>query len=328
MNMTTIPRRRFLSLAGATLALPAVSRVAYAQAYPNRPIRLIVGFVTGGGQSIVAHMIGQSLSERLGQPVVIENRPGAGGNIGAESVIRSAPDGYTFLLCGSPNSINATLYTKLSFDFAQDITPVADIMHVPLIMEVNPDLPAKNVAEFIAYAKANPGKINFGSAGIGSPQHAAGELFKMMTGVALQHVPYRGTAPALTDLLAGQVQVMFDPTTSSIGHVQSGKVRALAVTSMQRAAVLPDTPTVADTVPDYEASSWYGICGPKGLSADIVARLNKEVNASLGEERIKARIVELGGYATPGTSSDFAKSLANEIDKWGKVIKFSGARVD
>ena len=273
-------------------------------------------------------MIGQSLSERLGQPVVIENRPGAGGNIGAESVIRSAPDGYTFLLCGSPNSINATLYTKLSFNFAQDITPVADIMHVPLIMEVNPDLPAKNVAEFIAYAKANPGKINFGSAGIGSPQHAAGELFKMMTGVALQHVPYRGTAPALTDLLAGQVQVMFDPTTSSIGHVQSGKVRALAVTSMQRAAVLPDTPTVADTVPDYEASSWYGICGPKGLSADIVARLNKEVNASLGEERIKARIVELGGYATPGTSSDFAKSLDNEIDKWGKVIKFSGARVD
>jgi tripartite-type tricarboxylate transporter receptor subunit TctC len=328
VNMTTIPRRRFLSLAGATLALPAVSRVAYAQAYPNRPIRLIVGFVAGGGQSIVAHMIGQSLSERLGQPVVIDNRPGAGGNIGAESVIRSPPDGYTLLLCGSPNSINATLYTKLTFDFAQDVTPVADIMHVPLIMEVNPDLPAKNVAEFIAYAKANPGKINYGSAGIGSPQHAAGELFKMMTGVALQHVPYRGTAPALTDLLAGQVQVMFDPTTSSIGHVQSGKVRALAVTSMQRAAVLPDTPAVADTVPGYEASSWYGICGPKGLSADIVARLNKEVNASLGEERIKARIVELGGYATPGTSSDFAKSLADEIDKWGKVIKFSGARVD
>ena len=326
--MTTIPRRRFLSLAGAALALPAASRVGYAQAYPNRPIRLIVGFVAGGGQSIVAHMIGQSLSERLGQPIVIENRPGAGGNIGAESVIRSAPDGYTFLLCGSPNSINATLYTKLSFNFAQDITPVADIMHVPLIMEVNPDLPAKNVAEFIAYAKANPGKINFGSAGIGSPQHAAGELFKMMTGVALQHVPYRGTAPALTDLLAGQVQVMFDPTTSSIGHVQSGKVRALAVTSMQRAAVLPDTPTVADTVPGYEASSWYGICGPKGLSADIVARINKEVNAILGEGRIKARIVELGGYATPGTSSNFANSLASEIDKWGKVIKFSGARVD
>jgi tripartite-type tricarboxylate transporter receptor subunit TctC len=326
--MTTVSRRRFLSLAGAALALPAVSRVAYAQAYPNRPIRLIVGFVAGGGQSIVAHLIGQSLSERLGQPVVIENRPGAGGNIGAESVIRSTPDGYTLLLCGSPNSINAPLYTNLSFDFAQDITPIADIMHVPLIMEVNLNLPAKNVAEFIAYSKANPGKINFGSAGIGSPQHAAGELFKMMTGVALQHVPYRGTAPALTDLLAGQVQVMFDPTTSSIGHVQSGKVRALAVTSMQRATVLPDTPTVADTVPDYEASSWYGICGPKGVSADIVARLNKGVNASLGEERVKARIVELGGYATPGTSSDFGKSLANEIDKWGKVIKFSGARVD
>ena len=326
--MTTIPRRRFLSLAGTALALPAASRVGYAQAYPNRPIRLIVGFVAGGGQSIVAHLIGQSLSERLGQPIVIENRPGAGGNIGAESVIRSAADGYTFLLCGSPNSINATLYTKLSFNFAQDITPVADIMHVPLIMEVNPDLPAKNVAEFIAYAKANPGKINFGSAGIGSPQHAAGELFKLMTGVALQHVPYRGTAPALTDLLAGQVQVMFDPTTSSIGHVQSGKVRALAVTSMQRAAVLPDIPTVADTVPGYEASSWYGICGPKGLSAEIVARINKEVNAILGEGRIKARIVELGGYATPGTSSNFANSLASEIDKWGKVIKFSGARMD
>ena len=326
--MTTIPRRRFLSLAGASLALPAASRVGYAQGYPSRPIRLIVGFVAGGGQSIVAHIIGQSLSERLGQPIVIENRPGAGGNIGAELAIRSAPDGYTFLLCGSPNSINATLYTKLSFNFAQDITPVADIMHVPLIMEVNPDLPVKNVAEFIAYAKAHPDKLNFGSAGIGSPQHAAGELFKLMTGVALQHVPYRGTAPALTDLLAGQVQVMFDPTTSSIGHVQSGKVRALAVTSMQRAAVLPDTPTVADTVPGYEASSWYGLCGPKGLSAEIVARINKEVNAILGEGRIKGRIVELGGYATPGTSSNFANSLASEIDKWGKVIKFSGARVD
>jgi tripartite-type tricarboxylate transporter receptor subunit TctC len=301
-------------------------RLARAQSYPARPVRWIVGFAAGGPQDIVARLLAQQLSERLGQQFVIENRAGAGGNIGTEAVVRSPADGYTMLMIGPSATINATLYDNLSFVFLRDIAPVASIIRTSNVMEVHPSFPAKTVPEFIAYAKANPSKINMASAGSGSSQHMAGELFKMMAGIEMVHVPYRGAAPALTDLLAGQVQVMFDNLTSSVEHVRGGRLRGLAVTTAARSEALPDLPIVGDFVPGYEASGIYGIGVPKDTPLDIVDKLNREINAALSDPRIKARLADLGGLILSGTSTDFAKVLAEEVEKWGKVVKFSGAK--
>jgi tripartite-type tricarboxylate transporter receptor subunit TctC len=321
-----VPRRHFLQLAAGAAVLPAMPRLARAQAYPARPVRWIVGFAAGGPQDIVARLLAQSLSERLGQQFVIENRAGAGGNIGTEAVVRSPADGYTMLMIGPSATINATLYDNLSFVFLRDIAPVASIIRTSNVMEVHPSFPAKTVPEFIAYAKANPSKINMASAGSGSSQHMAGELFKMMAGIDMVHVPYRGAAPALTDLLAGQVQVMFDNMTSSVEHVRAGRLRGLAVTTAARSEALPDLPIVGDFVPGYEASGIYGIGVPKDTPPDIVDKLNREINAALSDPRIKARLADLGGLILSGTSADFAKVLAEEVEKWGKVVKFSGAK--
>jgi tripartite-type tricarboxylate transporter receptor subunit TctC len=320
------PRRHFLQLAAGAAVLPAMPRLARAQSYPSRPVRWIVGFAAGGPQDIVARLLAQYLSERLGQQFVIENRSGAGGNIGTEAVVRAAPDGYTMLMIGPSATINATLYDNLSFVFLRDIAPVASIMRTSNVMEVHPSFPAKTVAEFIAYAKANPGKINYASAGSGSSQHMAGELFKMMAGIDMVHVPYRGAAPALTDLLAGQVQTMFDNMTSSVEHVRSGRLRGLAVTTAARSEALPDLPIVGDFVPGYEASGIYGIGLPKDTAPDIVDKLNREINASINDPKIKARLSDFGGLILSGTSADFRKVLAEEVEKWGKVVKFSGAK--
>jgi tripartite-type tricarboxylate transporter receptor subunit TctC len=318
-----LPRRKFLQLAAGAAALPALSRIARAQAYPTRPVHIIVGFAPGGATDIMARLIGQWLSERLGQPFVIENRPGANGNIGTEAVVRGAPDGYTLLLISPPHAINATLYDKLSFNFIRDIAPVAGIHREPDVMKVNPSVPVKTVPEFIAYAKANPGKINFASGGNGSPSHVSGELFKMMTGVNLVHVPYRGAGPALVDLLGGQVQVNFSTMSSSIEYVRAGKLRALAVTTPTRSPVLPDVPTVAEFVPGYESSYWTGVGAPKNTPAEIVDKLNKEINAALADPKIKARLLDLGGTPMPMTPTDFGKLIAEETEKWGKVVKFA-----
>jgi tripartite-type tricarboxylate transporter receptor subunit TctC len=323
-----LPRRKFMHLAVGTAVLPAISRFAWAQAYPTRPVHLIVGFAAGGPQDIVMRLIGQWLSERLGQSFIIENRPGAGGNVGAEAVVHADPDGYTLLSVSSPNAINATLYTNLNFNFIRDIAPVASIMRVPLVMEVNPSVPVKTVPEFIAYAKANPGKISYASAGIGTPQHVSAEMFKLMTGVEMVHVPYRGAAPALQDLIGGQVQVMIDTTPASMQHIKSGRVRPLAVTTAMRADVLPDLPTVADFVPGYEATSWFGIGAPKKTPEEIIEKLNKEINAALADPRIKTRLVDLGGTVLPGSPAEFGKLIAAETEKWAKVVKFSGAKPD
>jgi tripartite-type tricarboxylate transporter receptor subunit TctC len=320
------PRRHFLHLAAGAAVLPAMPRLARAQSYPARPVRWIVGFAAGGPQDIVARLLAQQLSERLGQQFVIENRAGAGGNIGTEAVVRSPADGYTMLMIGPSATINATLYDNLSFVFLRDIAPVASIIRTSNVMEVHPSFPAKTVPEFIAYAKANPSKINMASAGSGSSQHMAGELFKMMAGIEMVHVPYRGAAPALTDLLAGQVQVMFDNLTSSVEHVRGGRLRGLAVTTAARSEALPDLPIVGDFVPGYEASGIYGIGVPKDTPPDIVDKLNREINAALSDPRIKARLADLGGLILSGTSADFAKVLAEEVEKWGKVVKFSGAK--
>src|SRR3954447_19267738 len=320
------PRRQFLHLAAGAALAPALPRLARAQAYPARPVRWIVGFAAGGPQDIVARLLAQQLSERLGQQFVIENRAGAGGNIGTEAVVRSPADGYTMLMIGPSATINATLYDNLSFVFLRDIAPVASIIRTSNVMEVHPSFPAKTVPEFIAYAKANPGKINMASAGSGSSQHMAGELFKMMAGIDMVHVPYRGAAPALTDLLAGQVQSMFDNMTSSVEHVRGGRLRGLAVTTAARSEALPDLPIVGDFVPGYEASGIYGIGVPKDTLPDIVDKLNREINAALSDPRIKARLADLGGLILSGTSADFAKVLAEEVEKWGKVVKFSGAK--
>jgi tripartite-type tricarboxylate transporter receptor subunit TctC len=321
-----VPRRHFLQLAAGAAFAPTLPRLARAQAYPARPVRWIVGFAAGGPQDIVARLLAQQLSERLGQQFVIENRAGAGGNIGTEAVVRSPADGYTMLMIGPSATINATLYDNLSFVFLRDIAPVASIIRTSNVMEVHPSFPAKSVPEFIAYAKANPGKINMASAGSGSSQHMAGELFKMMAGVDMVHVPYRGAAPALTDLLAGQVQVMFDNMTSSVEHVRGGRVRGLAVTTAARSEALPDLPIVGDFVPGYEASGIYGIGVPKDTPPDIVDKLNREINAALADPKIKARLADLGGLILSGSSADFAKVLAEEVEKWGKVVKFSGAK--
>jgi tripartite-type tricarboxylate transporter receptor subunit TctC len=319
-------RRRFLQLATSAATLPALARVALAQAYPSRPVRLVVGFAAGGTQDVIARPIGQWLSERLGQQVVIENRPGASSNIAAEAVAKAPPDGYTLFMIGPNNAINASVYDKLSFDIIRDFAPVAGIMRVPNVMEVNPNVPAKTVPEFIAYAKANPGKINFASGGVGTSVHVSGELFKMMTGVTMQHVPYRGAGPALTDLLAGQVQVMFDNLPSSVAHIKAGKLRALAVTTSERSEALPDVPTVGDFVPGYEASAFFGISAPKGTPPDVIARLNREINAILADPKAKARLAAMGGTVLPGPPAVFGKLIADETEKWAKVVRFAGIK--
>jgi tripartite-type tricarboxylate transporter receptor subunit TctC len=323
-----LPRRQFLHLAAGAVALPALSRLASAQTYPSRPVRLIVGYAPGGGTDIAARLIGQWLSERLGQPFVIENRSGAGGNIGTETAVRAPPDGYTLLLVSLANATNATLYDKLNYNFIRDIAPVAGIIRVPNVMEVNPAVPVKTVPEFISYAKANPGKVNMASAGNGSPPHVAGELFKMMAGVNMQHVPYRGGGAALADLLGGQVQVTFESTSSSIEYIRSGRLRALAVTTSTRSEALPDIPTLSDFVPGYEASSWYGIGAPKNTPADIIDKLNKEINAGLADPMIKARFADLGGMALSGSPADFGKLIAGETQKWSKVIRAANITVE
>jgi tripartite-type tricarboxylate transporter receptor subunit TctC len=316
-----LPRRNFLHLAAGAAALPAVPRLAWTQAYPTRPVRLVIGAPPGGGHDIFARLMGQWLSERLGQPFVIDNRPGGSENIATEAVVRSSPDGYTILLVTSTNAINTTLYEKLSFNFNRDIAPVAGITRVPEVMVVNLSVPAKTVPEFIAYAKANPSKLNMASGGIGTPSHMAGELFKMMTGVDTVHVPYRGVAPALTDLISGQVQVMFGGLASSIGHIKADRLRALAVSTATRSDALPDIPTVGEFLPGYEGSIWYGLGAPKATPAEIVDKLNKEVNAALDDPKMKTRLADLGGTPLPGSPVQFGKLIAEETEKWGKVIR-------
>jgi tripartite-type tricarboxylate transporter receptor subunit TctC len=321
-------RRRFLHLAAGAAALPFAPSIARAQAYPSRPVRLVVGFPPGGPTDIAARPMGQWLSERLGQQFVIENRPGAGSNIGTEAVVRAPPDGYTLLLAYSSNAINATLYDRLNFNFIRDIAPVASISRETTVMVVNPSFPAKTVPEFVAYAKANSGKINFASGGNGTPPHVVGELFKMMAGVNLIHVPYRGGAPAVTDLLGGQVQVMFASPSISIEHVRAGKLRALAVTTATRSGALPDVPTVGDFLSGFEASVWLGIGAPKNTPAEIIDKLNKEINAGLAEPKIRARFADLGSTVLPGSPSDFGKLIADETEKWGKVIRAANIKPD
>ena len=321
-----LSRRTFLHLAAGAAAIPAGSRFAWAQTYPTRPVRLIVRTPPGGPQDILARLIGQWLSERLGQPFIIESRPGAGTNIGTEAVVKAPPDGYTLLLINAASAINATLYDKLNFNFMRDIAPIAGITREPLVMQVNPSVPAKTVPEFIAYAKANPGKLNMASGGNGAPSHIAGELFKMMTGVNMVHVPYRGAAPALTDLLGGQVQVYFGPMPASIEHIKAGKLRALAVTTATRSDVLPDVPTVGEFLPEYEASTWYGIGAPKNTPVEIIEKLNKEINAALADPKMKARLADLGGTVFSGSPANFGKFIADETEKWAGVVKFAGLK--
>src|SRR6266853_944092 len=322
------PRRRFLQLAGIAAAASALPRPGLALDYPTRPVRFVVGFPAGGKQDIMARLLGQWLSERLGQPFLVETRSGASGNIGAEAVINSPPDGYTMLLVGSPNAINATLYEKLNFVFLRDIAPVASIGRAPLIMEVHPSVPVKTLPEFIAYAKANPGKINYASAGMGTPQHVSAELLKILTGINMVHVPYRGAAPALIDMLAGQVQVMIDPLPASIEHIRSGSLRPLAVTTPTRFPALPDLPTVNEFIPGFVADTWYGAGVPAKTPAEIIDKLNREINASLADPKMKARIAELGATVLTGSPADFGRMIAEETEKWGKVVKASGAKAE
>src|ERR1043166_1074846 len=321
-------RRQFLHLAAGAAALPFAPHVARAQAYPTRPVRIIAGFAPGGSVDIVARLIGQWLTERLGQTVLVENRPGGTSNVATEGVVKAPADGHTLLLVSSANFINATLYDKLTFNFIRDIAPVANVIKICNVVEVNPSLPVKSIPEFIAYAKTNPGKINFGTGGTGTSQHVSGELFKMMTGVHLVHVPYRGSAPMLTDLLGGQVQAAFDNMPSSIEHIRAGKLRALAVTTSARSEALPDIPIVADFVPGYEASAWFGASVPKGTPAEIIDKLNKEINAALNDPGIRRKIAEMGGMLMPGSPADFGKVVADETEKWAKVVKFSGAKAN
>jgi tripartite-type tricarboxylate transporter receptor subunit TctC len=319
-----IPRRAFLHLAAGIPALPALARIAWAQAYPARPARIVVGFPGGTSSDITARLTGQWLSERLGQQFIVENRPGAGTNMAAESVARASPDGYSLLWVTQTNAINASIYATLNFDFIRDIQAVASIIRVAPVMMVHPSVPAKTVPELIAYAKANPGKINMSSPGIGSVNHVAGELFKMMTGVDLVHVPYRGSQ--FPDLLSGQVQITFNPLPASLEFIRSGKLRALAVTSAMRQEVLPEVPTVAEFVPGYEATAWFGIGVPKATPADIVGKLNREINAGLADPKLRARLIDLGGEPLAGSPDDFGKYIAAETEKWAKVTKFAGIK--
>jgi tripartite-type tricarboxylate transporter receptor subunit TctC len=327
-NMKLPHRRQFLHLAAGAAALPVASRFALAQAYPARPVRILVGFAAGGNFDILARLIGQWLSDQLHQPVIVENRPGASSNLATEAVIRAPADGYTLLLGGAVNAVNATLYEKLSFNFISDVAPVAGVSRFPNVMTVGASFPAKTVPEFIAYAKANPGKISQGSSGNGTTQHLAGALFKMMTGVNFVHVPYRGASQALTDLLSGQVQVLFEPLPPSMQHIKSGTLRALAVTTATRSEALPDVPTVSEFVPGYEASGWSGVCAPKNTPTDIINRLNKEINAGLADPKTKARLADLGATTLAGSSADFGKLIADETEKWGKAIRAANIKAD
>jgi tripartite-type tricarboxylate transporter receptor subunit TctC len=322
------PRRRFLHLAAGAAALPVMSRITWAQSYPTRPVRIVVGFPAGGGSDIVARLMGQWLSERLGQQFIVENKAGAGTNIGTEAVVRATPDGYTLLVATDANAINASFYQKLNFNFIHDIAPVAGLIRQPLVMEVNPSIPAKTVPEFIAYAKANPGKISMASFGTGSSSHVAGELFKMTTGVDMLHVPYRGTAPALTDLLGGQVQVMFGSIVGSIEYIKAGKLRALAVTSSTRSEALPDIPTVGEAVPGYEASAFFGVGAPRNMPAEIIDKLNKEINLGLADPKLKARLADLGGIPLVLSPTEFGRLIADEAEKWGKVVRAVNIKAD
>jgi tripartite-type tricarboxylate transporter receptor subunit TctC len=316
-----LPRRQFLHLAAGAAALPAVSRIAWAQTYPTRPVRIIVGFPPGGGSDILARLMGQWLSERLGQPFIIDNRPGAGSNIATEAVVRAAADGYTLLLVTGANAVNATLYEKLNFNFIRDIAPVAGIMRTSNVVVVHPSLPAKTIPEFITHAKTNPGRISMASPGIGTVSHMSGELFKMMTGVNMVHVPYRGDAPAVTDLISGPVQVMFSNTVSSIEHIRAGRLRALAVTTATRSDALPDVPTVGEFVQGYEASAWWGFGAPKNAPKEIIDKLNQEINAGLAHPKIKTRLADLGGDVLALSPADLGKLIADETEKWGKVTR-------
>src|SRR5580692_3810182 len=324
----TFHRRKFLHLAAGAAAMPAISRIAHAETYPSHPVRLVVGFAAGSTTDILARLMGQWLSQRLGQQFVIENRPGAGGNIGAETVAKATADGYTLLMVPPAVAANATLYEHLNFNFLHDIAPVAGVVRVPNVVEVNPSVPVKTIPELIAYAKANPGKLSFASAGIGTASHLAGQLFNTMTGANLQHVPYRGDGPAMADLIAGQVQVGFATMTASIGHIRAGQLRPLAVTTIKRSDALPGIPSVAETVPGFEASSWFGIAAPKETPADIVALINRETNAGLADPTIKARLDDMGGMALTGSPADFGKLIADETEKWGKVIRDAGIKAE
>jgi tripartite-type tricarboxylate transporter receptor subunit TctC len=323
-----LPRRKFLHLAASAAAVPSVSRFAWAQAYPTRPVHLIVPFGPAGATDITARFIGQWLSDRLGEQFIVENRPGAGGNIATEAVVRASPDGYTLLYVTTANASNATLYDKLNFNFVSDIAPIAPIVSFPYIMVVNPSVPAKTLVEFIVYAKANPGKINMASPGIGSTPHLNGELFKVMTGTNIVHVPYRSAAAVLTDLMSGQVQLYFGTTASSLEYVRTGKLRALGVTIERRLDALPDIPTVGEFVPGYEAHNWYGVGAPKATPAEIVEKLNKEINAAVADPKTKARLVDLGATALTGSPADFGKLIATETEKWGKVIRALNIKAD
>ena len=322
------PRRTFFRLATGAAALPAVSRVAWAQAYPARSVRVVVPVAAGGANDVTARLVGQWLSERLGQQFFIENRPGAGTNVGTEAVIRASADGYTLLISGSNAAINPTLFQTLNFNFIRDTAPIASIVRVPQLMQVNPSLPVKSVPEFIAYAKANPGKIAMGSGGNGSPAHVIGEYFKLMTGTDLTHVPYRGAAPAVSDLLGGQIQVAFTELATSLGHVKSGNLRALAVTTAARTEALPDVPTLSEFIPGFEASQWVGLVAPKDTPSAIIEKLNVEINAALADPKMKARFADLGGMVLPGSPDDFGKLIRDETEKWAKVIRAANIKVE
>jgi tripartite-type tricarboxylate transporter receptor subunit TctC len=323
-----LPRRRFLRLAACAAALPAAPQPARAQAYPARSVRIVVPVAAGGANDVTGRLISQWLSEHLGQQFFVENRPGAGTNVGTEAVIRASPDGYTLLIAGSNAAINATLFGSLNFNFIRDTTPIASIVRVPQIMQVNPALPVQSVPEFIAYAKANPGKIAMGSGGNGSPAHIIGEYFKLMTGTDLTHIPYRGAAPAVTDLLGGQIQVAFTEMATSLGHIKAGKLRALAVTTATRSEALPDTPTLGELIPGFEASQWIGLVAPKDTPTTIIEKLNTEINAALGDPMVKARFADLGGIVLPGSPADFGKLIRDETEKWAKVIRAANIKVD
>jgi tripartite-type tricarboxylate transporter receptor subunit TctC len=322
------PRRRFLGLAAGAAVLPAVSRIAWAQTYPTRPVRIVVGFAPGGARDISARLMGQWLSERLGQQFIIENRPGASGNIGTEAVVRAPPDGHTLLLIATGDTINATLYEKLNYNFIRDIAPIGSIMRTPFVTLVHPSVSVKTIPDFISYARANPGKISFASSGTGTGLYLAAELFKTMTGISMVHVPYRGSGPALTDLLGGQMQVYFDNMPSSIEYIRAGKLRPLAVTTATRWEGLPDIPTVGEFVPGYEASTWWGLGAPKNTPVEIIDKLNREINAALADLKMKARLADLAGAPLSMTPVDFGKLIEEETEKWGRVVKFSGAKPD